>query len=66
MVLADESLRLARMRFKAGVGTQTDVISAQTELNTARGNYLQAVTDYNRAFVQLKREVGLGDAVIDN
>lgn len=65
VTLAEESLRLARMRFNAGVGTQTDVISAQTELNTARGNYLQAVTDYNRAFAQLKREVGLGDAVIE-
>ncbi|ANV86523.1 TolC family protein [Picosynechococcus sp. PCC 7117] len=64
VTLAEESLRLARLRFNAGVGTQTDVISAQTGLNTARGNYLQAVTDYNRAFAQLKREVGLGDAVI--
>ncbi len=64
VTLAEESLRLARLRFNAGVGTQTDVISAQTGLNTARGDYLQAVTDYNRAFAQLKREVGLGDAVI--
>ncbi len=29
--LAEESLRLARLRFTAGVGTQTDVIDAQTE-----------------------------------
>ncbi|MBV5260376.1 TolC family protein [Synechococcus moorigangaii CMS01] len=66
VTLAEESLRLARMRFNAGVGTQTDVISAQTGLSTARGNYLQAVTDYNRAFAQLKREVGLGDEIISN
>ncbi|MEB3225381.1 MAG: TolC family protein [Synechococcus sp.] len=66
VTLAEESLRLARMRFNAGVGTQTDVISAQTGLNTARGNYLQAVTDYNRAFAQLKREVGLGDTILNN
>ncbi|WP_024545436.1 TolC family protein [Picosynechococcus sp. NKBG15041c] len=66
VTLAEESLRLARMRFNAGVGTQTDVISAQTGLNTARGNYLQAVTDYNRAFAQLKREVGLGDRILAN
>ena len=59
--LADESLRLARMRFKAGVGTQTDVISASTELNTARNNLLQAITDYNRAYAQLKRAVSVGE-----
>jgi outer membrane protein TolC len=59
--LADESLRLARMRFKAGVGTQTDVIAASTELNTARNNLLQAITDYNRAYAQLKRAVSVGE-----
>ena len=38
--LAEESLRLARLRFQAGVGIQTDVIEAQTELTNARGNFL--------------------------
>ncbi|NJN73849.1 MAG: TolC family protein [Limnothrix sp. RL_2_0] len=59
--LAEESLRLARIRFKAGVGTQTDVISAQTELTTARNNLLQTITDYNRAYATLKREVSVGE-----
>lgn len=59
--LAQQSLDLARARFRAGVGTQTDVISASTELNTARNNLLQAITDYNRAYAQLKREVSVGE-----
>ena len=59
--LAEESLRLARIRFKAGVGTQTDVIDAQTQLTTARNNLLQTITDYNRAYATLKREVSVGE-----
>lgn len=55
--LAEESLRLARLRFQAGVGTQTDVIEAQTELTTARGNLLSSITDYNQSFVDLNRQV---------
>lgn len=55
--LAQESLRLARLRFSAGVGTQTDVIQAQTELTTARGNQLSAIIDYNQSYVQLQRAV---------
>ena len=53
--LAEESLRLARLRFQAGVGTQTDVIASQTELTTARGNLLTAVIDYNQSLNALLR-----------
>lgn len=55
--LAEESLRLARLRFQAGVGTQTDVIEAQTELTTARGNLLGAIINYNQSLNQLDRAV---------
>lgn len=55
--LAEESLRLARLRFQAGVGTQTDVIDAQTQLTTARGNLLSSIIDYNQSYNQLQREV---------
>ncbi|UKP00621.1 TolC family protein [Nostoc sp. UHCC 0870] len=54
---AKESLRLARLRFQAGVGTQTDVINAENELTQAEGNRLTAILDYNRALVSLKRAV---------
>ena len=55
--LAQESLRLARLRFQAGVGTQTDVIEAQTQLTTARGNLLSSITDYNQSYADLRRQV---------
>ena len=55
--LAEESLRLARLRFQAGVGTQTDVIDAQTQLTTARGNFLTAIIDFNQSLNQLQRAV---------
>jgi outer membrane protein TolC len=51
---AEESLKLARLRFQAGVGTQTDVIQAQTELATARGNRVRAILDYNRSLSNLR------------
>ncbi|MDJ0689199.1 MAG: TolC family protein [Xenococcaceae cyanobacterium MO_188.B32] len=55
--LAEESLRLARLRFQAGVGTQTDVIDSQTRLTTARGNLLSAIIDYNQSLNELQRAV---------
>ncbi|MEQ9668122.1 TolC family protein [Coleofasciculus sp. G2-EDA-02] len=54
---AQESLRLARLRFGAGVGTQTDVINQQTALTRARVNLLTAILDYNRALAQLQRAI---------
>lgn len=52
---AKESLRLARLRFQAGVGTQTEVIDAETELTRAEGNRVKAILDYNRAIASLQR-----------
>jgi outer membrane protein TolC len=57
LVQAQESLRLARLRFQAGVGTQTDVINQQTALTNARGNQITAILNYNRALAQLQRAV---------
>ena len=57
--LAEESLELARFRFQAGVGTQTDVIQAQSELTTARANYLSSIVDYNQSLNQLERAVAI-------
>ena len=51
---AEESLKLARLRFQAGVGTQTDVIQAQTALATSRGDRVTAILDYNRALSILR------------
>lgn len=54
---AEESLRLARLRFQAGVGTQTDVINAQRDLTDARSQYLQAIIGYNQSLNALQRSV---------
>lgn len=54
---AAEALRLARLRFQAGVGTQTDVLRSQTALTQARFNNLRAILDYNRALASLQRSV---------
>ncbi|MBF2097374.1 MAG: TolC family protein, partial [Gloeomargaritaceae cyanobacterium C42_A2020_066] len=55
---ANESLRLARLRFQAGVGTQTDVIQQENALTQAQGNLVDAVLGYNRALASLQRAVG--------
>jgi len=54
---ARESLRLARLRFQAGVGTQTDVIAAEDDLTEAEGNVVSAILSYNRALASLQRAV---------
>lgn len=52
---AREALRLGRLRFQAGVGTQTDVINAQNNLTRAEGIRSRAILDYNRALAQIQR-----------
>jgi len=54
---AEEALRLAILRFQAGVGTQTDRISAEAALTQAQGNRVSAVINYNLALAQLRRAV---------
>ncbi|MCU0536270.1 MAG: TolC family protein [Hydrococcus sp. Prado102] len=54
---AEESLRLARLRFQAGVGTQTDVINSQRDLTEARSQFLQAIIGYNQSLNSLQRAV---------
>ncbi|MBD2503861.1 TolC family protein [Anabaena azotica] len=54
---AREALRLARLRFQAGVGTQTDVINSENDLTQAEGNRVTAILDYNRALADLQRAV---------
>ncbi|MBG1261337.1 TolC family protein [Nostoc commune] len=56
---AREALRLSRLRFQAGVGTQTDVINSENDLTQAEGNRVTAILDYNRALARLQRSVTL-------
>ncbi|MEA5480099.1 TolC family protein [Pseudanabaena galeata UHCC 0370] len=55
---AEQNLELARLRFQAGVGLQTEVNIAETSLTQARGNVLQAIIGYNQDLASLHRAVG--------
>ena len=57
--LAEESLRLARLRFRNGVGTQTDVIAAEDALTQAKVNLIQSTISYNRSLAELRRALNL-------
>ena len=52
---AQEALDLAILRFDAGVGTQLDILNAQSELTDAEVNLVQAIIGYNRSLAELKR-----------
>ena len=54
-----ESLRLARLRFQAGVTTQREVVDTQRDLTTAEVRYADAVTKYNTSLAELRRRTGL-------
>ncbi len=54
---AEEALSLANLRLQAGVGTQLDVLTAQSELTQAEANRLTAILGYNRALAALQRAV---------
>jgi outer membrane factor, OMF family len=56
---AEEALRLARLRFKSGVGTQTEVINTEDALTQAKVNLLTSVISYNRSLTELRRAVGI-------
>ena len=55
---AEEELRLAQERFRVGAGTMLDKITAQVNLATARGDEVQARSDFTIATLQLDRAVG--------
>ena len=59
---AAEALDLANLRLQAGVGTQLDVLTAQSDLTEAQGNNVTAILGYNRALAALQRAVSnVGD-----
>jgi outer membrane protein TolC len=55
---AREALRLANIRFRAGVGTQLEINDAQTALTQAETNEVNARYDYLSALARLSRAVG--------
>lgn len=59
VVSAREALRLSRLRFQAGVVTQSEVVDTQRDLTRAEVSYAIAVTEYNKALARLRRRTGL-------
>jgi len=54
-----EALRLARLRFQAGVTTQREVVENQRDLTRAQLRYVTAIAEYNISIAELKRRTGL-------
>ncbi|MDB9526623.1 TolC family protein [Oscillatoria sp. CS-180] len=54
---AEEARDLAILRFDAGVGTQLEILEAQSELTDAEVNLVQAIVGYNRSLAELERAV---------
>lgn len=57
-VAAQETLRIANVRFAAGVGTQLDVVTAIQNLASADAAVVQALFQYNLALAQIDQAVG--------
>jgi outer membrane factor, OMF family len=59
VISARESLRLARLRFQAGVTTQREVVENQRDLTQAEVRFSNSITDYNKRLAELRRRTGL-------
>jgi outer membrane protein TolC len=57
--VAREGLRLARLRFEEGVGTQADVLDAELALTGAESQLVQALREYAVGQSSLDRAAGL-------
>ncbi|MDU4962520.1 MAG: TolC family protein [Sporomusaceae bacterium] len=56
---AEEDMFIAQEKYRAGVGTNLDVIDAQLALTQARTNRVQALYDFNVSKAQLEKAIGL-------
>ncbi|MFM7696828.1 MAG: TolC family protein [Vulcanococcus sp.] len=59
-----ESLRLARLRFSAGVTTQLEVQQTQRDYTSAETAWAEAIADYNISLSRLRRFTGL-DSIVE-
>ena len=55
---AEESGRIIRNRYEAGLATVTDLLRAETALTAAKGHYLRAVFDQRVGAANLELQVG--------
>jgi len=64
VISSREALRLARLRFQAGVSTQREVVDNQRDLTQADLAYAQALAEYNDALATLRRRTGLDQIAV--
>lgn len=58
LAAAEEDFYIAKVRYMAGVGTNTDVLDAQVALTTVKTNYVKSLYDYNIAITALETAIG--------
>jgi outer membrane protein TolC len=58
MVLAEDIARVAKIKYQEGVGTNLEVINAETDLRTAQTNYYASLYDALVAKVDLDKATG--------
>lgn len=56
---AEEGLRISRIRYQNGIGTQLEILSSESALTLARSNYVQATHDAALAVYRLLRVSGI-------
>ncbi len=56
--LAEESVRLAKLRYQEGFGTQTEIIDAALVHTQAKTALVQAIRDYYVAYASLQKALG--------
>ncbi|SJZ30249.1 TolC family protein [Selenihalanaerobacter shriftii] len=64
--IAKENLRLAELRYREGVATNTEVIDAQVALTDARNTYQERVFDYNVSQAGLLKSIGFSYLSLHN
>ena len=64
VISARESLRLARLRYQAGVTTQREVVDTQRDLTQAEVAYATALANYNTSLAELRRRTGLDQVAV--
>ncbi|SMO75450.1 Outer membrane protein TolC [Balnearium lithotrophicum] len=56
---AQETLRIVEKRYKNGLATITELLDTQTALNSARSNYVSALSNYRQAVAKVYYETGI-------
>ena len=58
--LTEDSLELAKVRYEVGMGTMSDIESAQLTLTQSKQALMSAVVSYNQAVSDILFEIGVG------